>query len=57
MEDLFKIDKIDGKGLGWIALQDIKAGTLICKEKPQFVDGGSLFAAHFDFDELFFCHE
>ena len=37
MEDLFKIDKIDGKGLGWIALRDIKAGTLICKEKSPFV--------------------
>ena len=36
MENLFKIDKIDGKGLGWIALQDIKSGTLIYKEKPQF---------------------
>ena len=36
MESLFKIDKIDGKGLGWIALQDIKAGTLIYEEKPQF---------------------
>ena len=35
MEDLFKIDKIDGKGLGWIALQDIKAGTLIWKEKDK----------------------
>ena len=37
MEGLYKVDKIDGKGLGWIALQDIKAGKLICKEKPQFV--------------------
>ena len=37
MEDLFKIDKIDGKGFGWIALQDIKGGTLIYEEKPQFV--------------------
>ena len=37
MEDLFKIGEIDGKGLGWIALQDIKAGTLIYKEKLQFV--------------------
>ena len=37
MEDLFKIEKIDGKGLGWIALRDIKAGTLICKEKSSFV--------------------
>ena len=37
MESLYKIDKIDGKGMGWIALQDIKSGTLICKEKPQFV--------------------
>ena len=37
MEGLFKIDKIDGKGLGWIALRDIKAGTLIYEEKHQFV--------------------
>ena len=37
MEDLFRIDKIDGKGYGWIALRDIKAGTLIYKEKKQFV--------------------
>ena len=37
MEGLFKIDKIDGKGYGWIALRDIKAGTLIYKEKKQFV--------------------
>ena len=37
MEGLFKIDKIDGKGFGWIALRDIKAGTLIYKEKHQFV--------------------
>ena len=37
MEGLFKIDKIDGKGLGWIALQEIKSGTLIYKEKPQFI--------------------
>ena len=37
MESLYKIDKIDGKGLGWIALQDIKSGTLIFKEKPQFL--------------------
>ena len=37
MEGLFKIVKIDGKGLGWIALHEIKASTLIYKEKPQFV--------------------
>ena len=36
MESLYKIDKIEGKGLGWIALHT-KCGTLICKEKPQFV--------------------
>ena len=40
MEDLFKIDKIDGKGFGWIALQDIKGGTLIYEEKPQFISTG-----------------
>ena len=37
MESLFKVVKIAGKGLGWIALREIKAGTLILKEKPQFV--------------------
>ena len=37
MAGLFKIDKIDGKGLGWIALRDIKPGTLIYEEKHQFV--------------------
>ena len=36
MESLYKIDKIVGKGMGWIALRDIKCGTLIWKEKPQF---------------------
>ena len=37
MEGLYKVGNVIGKGLGWIALQDIKAGTLIYKEKPQFV--------------------
>ena len=48
MESLFKIDKIDGKGLGWIALQDIKSGILIYKEKPQFIrqDFGRSFGKH-----------
>ena len=36
MEGLYKVDEIQGKGLGWIALRDIKVGTLIYKEKPQF---------------------
>ena len=39
MEGLFKIDKINGKGYGWIALQDIKAGTVIYQEKNQIVLG------------------
>ena len=36
MEKLYKVDRIVRKGLGWIALKDIKVGTIICKEKPQF---------------------
>merc|ERR1712020_663361 len=36
MEKLYKVDKIVGKGFGWIALKNIKVGTMICKEKPQF---------------------
>ena len=35
MESLFKIVPIEGKGVGWVALQDIKIGTLILKEKCQ----------------------
>ena len=37
MENLYKVDKIEGKGVGCIALQDIKPGTLILKEVPQCV--------------------
>ena len=36
MEGLFKIIPIEGKGIGWVALQDIKVGTLILSEKCQF---------------------
>ena len=36
MEGLFKIIPIEGKGVGWVALQDIKVGTLILSEKCQF---------------------
>ena len=56
MEDLFKIDKIDGKGFGWIALRDIKAGTLIYNEKPQFVvaEGGNALGGHSHMTSLLF---
>ena len=53
MDSLYKVDKTVGKGLGWFALIDIKAGTLICIEKPQFVPeehpgtGETYMAAHF----------
>ena len=36
MEGLFKIVTIEGKGVGWVALQEIKVGTLILSEKCQF---------------------
>ena len=39
MESLYKIDE---KGFGWIALQDIKCRTLICKEKFQFLVANEL---------------
>ena len=70
MEDLYKVDKIEGKGFGWIALQDIKAGTLICKEKSPFVTifpnarvpwesapPDFLFLFYVNFDGCFLCHE
>ena len=34
MSEFFKIVEIEGKGLGCIALQDIKFGTLIAREEP-----------------------
>jgi hypothetical protein len=41
MSDLYELKSIDGKGLGAIAKQNIKRGTLILKEKPQIFDDGS----------------
>ena len=35
--NLYKVDNIEGKGVGCIALRDIKPGTLILKEVPQCV--------------------
>ena len=40
VENLYKVVKIDGKGLGCVALKDIEIGTLILKEKPQCVRSG-----------------
>ena len=37
MDGLYKVDQIAGKGFGLIALREIKPGTIIFKEKPQFV--------------------
>ena len=37
MDGLYKVDRIAGKGFGLIALREIKPGTIIFKEKPQFV--------------------
>ena len=37
LENLYKVVKIDGKGLGCVALKDIEIGTLILKEKPQCI--------------------
>ena len=37
MDGLYKVDQIAGKGFGLIALRKIKPGTIIFKEKPQFV--------------------
>ena len=37
VKNLYKVVKIDGKGLGCVALKDIEIGTLILKEKPQCI--------------------
>ena len=36
-EDLYKVVPIEGKGLGCVALKDIKKGTLIVKEKASII--------------------
>ena len=41
MDRIFKIEQIEGKNLGCIALTDIKKGTLILQEKPQVIVNGS----------------
>ena len=38
----YKVVKIEGKGMGCVALKDIEIGTLILKEKPQCVRSGCL---------------
>ena len=40
MSDLYELKSIDGKGLGAIAKQNIKRGTLILKEEPKIFDEG-----------------
>ena len=37
---MYKIEKIDGKGVGWIAQKDIERGTLLLNGKPQIRDNG-----------------
>ena len=39
---LYKVDIIEGKNLGCIALKTIKRGTLIVQEKPVCYDGGQI---------------
>ena len=41
MSDLYELKSIDGKGLGAIAKQNLKRGTLILEEKPQIFDDGN----------------
>ena len=41
---LYKVVEIEGKGLGCVALKDIKIGTLIVKETPQCVANEELYS-------------
>ena len=34
-DDLYQVVEIDGKGLGCVAIKDIKRGTVILRESPQ----------------------
>ena len=42
MDILYKLDHIEGKNLGCIALKSIKTGTIIVQEKPVCYDGGEI---------------
>ena len=42
MDNLYKVDYIEGKNLGCIALKSIKIGTIIVHEKPVCYDGGEI---------------
>ena len=42
MDNLYKVDYIEGKNLGCIALKSIKIGTIIVQEKPVCYDGGEI---------------
>ena len=42
MDSLYKILPIEGKGLGCVASREIKMGTLILEEIPQFVVPGKI---------------
>ena len=42
MDNLYKVDFIEGKNLGCIALKSIKIGTIIVQEKPVCYDGGEI---------------
>ena len=35
MSSLYKVTEIEGKGLGCVAISDIKKGSMILKENPQ----------------------
>ena len=35
---IYEVVEVEGKNLGCVALKDVKKGTLIIKEKPQFSD-------------------
>ena len=41
MDKIYKIEQIEGKNLGCVALKDIKKGTLILQEKPQVIINGN----------------
>ena len=41
MDTIYKIEHIEGKNLGCVALIEIKKGTLILQEKPQVIENGS----------------
>ena len=52
IDDLYQVVEIDGKGLGCVAIKDIKRGTVILRESPQLRVSLPDYTLHLDLSPL-----